>query len=119
VPLIFEMGQAALLALAAGKVEQGMVWTPILCQSGRHVHIHTLTCTTAHPHYLTEIAVVLTYQLSGKRASHNYTNEGVGSKPGTQQHTARHGCHSIMQQPTQQKATTLFTVQNTSPHLFS
>jgi hypothetical protein len=79
VPLIFEMGQAALLpALPAGKAEQGMVWTPTQCQSGMHAHTHTLTCTTAHQHYLTEVALVLTYTLSGKRASHNYTNKGVG-----------------------------------------
>ncbi len=48
VPLISEMGQAALLALPAGKAEQEMVWRPTQCQSGRHAHTHTLTCTTAH-----------------------------------------------------------------------
>ena len=69
VPLIFEMGHAALLALPAAKAEQGMVWTLIQCQSGMHAHTHTWTCMTAHEHYPMEIAIVLTYMLSGKRAS--------------------------------------------------
>ena len=56
VPLIYEMGQAALLALPAGRAGQGMVWIPIQCQSGRHARIHTLTCMTTHQHYLTETA---------------------------------------------------------------